>query len=305
MFFSYFARNITRKIIYHSGPTNSGKTFTAVERLKQASSGIYCGPLRLLAYEIYHKLNEAGIPCDLVTGEERKSGLEEYGHLFPDLDPSTYEVSHIACTAEILSLEKLYEVAVIDEIQTIRDELRGWAWTKAILGLQCQEMHICGEATAIDLIDTIVKKCGDTFEVNKYERLSKLIIESDPLGSLDNLQAGDCIVCFNRERISALVNEVQKLGHEVAVIYGDLPPLVKITMAEKFNDQNNSCKIMIATDAIGMGLNLNIRRIIFDKLERFCRSKSGILTKKEISVSSALQIAGRAGRFGTVTDQVS
>lgn len=87
------ARAINRKIIFHSGPTNSGKTYHAMERFTKAKSGVYCGPLKLLAQEVYHKINAMGTHCDLITGEERK-------YAQGDGNPS----AHVSCTVEMTSV---------------------------------------------------------------------------------------------------------------------------------------------------------------------------------------------------------
>lgn len=110
---------INRKIILHIGPTNSGKTYAALQRFEQCSSGIYCGPLRLLAHEVYERLNAKGVPCNLMTGEERR---ESDG------------VFKWAATVEMAPLNRKFDVAVLDEIQMIGDNDRGWAWTQAVLG---------------------------------------------------------------------------------------------------------------------------------------------------------------------------
>ena len=105
-----------------------------------------------------------------------------------------------------------------------------------------------------------------------------------------------CIVCFSKQDIYAVSRGLERLGKDCAVIYGSLPPGTKLAMAERFNDPRHSCKIMVATDAIGMGLNLNIRRIIFYSLNKIHLLEDGNREMKVISVSQALQIAGRAGK---------
>lgn len=150
----------------------------------------------------------------------------------------------------------LDEVAIIDEIQMIRDLGRGWAWTRALLGLIADEIHLCGEGGAADLIRQICLTTGEDVEVRNYKRLTELKIEDEALGSLENVQPGDCIVCFSKNDIYSVSRNIEALGREVAVIYGGLPPGTKLAQAAKFNDVNNSCKILVATDAIGMGLNL-------------------------------------------------
>ena len=112
-----------RKIIFHSGPTNSGKTHHALERFLSAKSGVYCGPLKLLAVEVFQKANNRGTVCDLVTGEERRT-------MRPDGEPA----NHISCTVEMTNVNQACEVAVIDEIQMTKDYQRGWAWTRALIG---------------------------------------------------------------------------------------------------------------------------------------------------------------------------
>jgi ATP-dependent RNA helicase SUPV3L1/SUV3 len=86
--------------------------------------------------------------------------------------------------------------------------------------------------------------------------LTELEVEESALMSLANVQPGDCIVCFSKNDIYSVSRQVEALGHEVAVIYGGLPPGTKLAQASKFNDPDNSCKVLVATDAIGMGLNL-------------------------------------------------
>ncbi|XP_064552930.1 ATP-dependent RNA helicase SUV3 homolog, mitochondrial isoform X1 [Drosophila montana] len=282
------ARAITRKIVFHAGPTNSGKTYHAMERYLGAKTGVYCGPLKLLATEVYNKANERGTPCDLVTGEERKFGISENS-----------PANHVACTVEMTSVNTPYEVAVIDEIQQMRDPQRGWAWTRAFLGLIADEVHVCGEAGALELLEKICETTGETVEVRRYDRLTELTVESSALGSLDNVMPGDCIVCFSKHDIYTVSREIEARGKEVAVIYGGLPPGTKLAQAAKFNDPENSCKVMVATDAIGMGLNLSIRRIIFYSLVKPTMNERGEREIDTISVSSALQIAGRAGRYRT------
>lgn len=148
------------------------------------------------------------------------------------------------------------EVAVIDEIQMIKDLGRGWAWTRALLGLIADEIHLCGEGGAADLIRQICLTTGEDVEIRNYKRLTDLKVENEALGSLENVQPGDCIVCFSKNDIYSVSRSIEALGKEVAVIYGGLPPGTKLAQAAKFNDVNSSCKILVATDAIGMGLNL-------------------------------------------------
>ncbi|KAF6041183.1 hypothetical protein EB796_000521 [Bugula neritina] len=282
------ARAKQRKIIIHAGPTNSGKTYHAFQRYLASKSGIYCGPLKMLAVELAQKSNDVGIACDLVTGEERNFADPE--GLMP--------AAHISCTVEMTDIERPIEVAIIDEIQMLRDKQRGWAWLRAFLGVNADEVHLCGEEAVIDLIKNIALDTGDTVEVKRYKRLTPIEYMNEPLGSIENVQDGDCIVCFNKSSIYQLCRELEKMGRQCAVIYGGLPPGTKLAQASRFNDPDDPCKVLIATDAIGMGINLNIRRVIFYSLLKIEESR-GSKINTVISPSQALQIAGRCGRYGT------
>jgi ATP-dependent RNA helicase SUPV3L1/SUV3 len=236
-------------------------------------------------------MNGRGVPCDLVTGEERRMARE-------DGEPS----SHVACTVEMTNGSQPYEVAVIDEIQLTKDFQRGWAWTRALLGVQAEEVHLCGEAAAVDLIRELCISTGEEVEVRHYKRLTKLVVEETAVETVDNIKDGDCIVCFNKQDIYSVSRALEAKGKEVAVIYGSLPPNAKLAMAKKFNDPVDPCRVMVATDAVGMGLNLNIRRMVFYSVNKMQLTKEGEREVNLISVSQALQIAGRAGRFGTEWD---
>lgn len=190
-------------------------------------------------------------------------------------------------------------MAVIDEIQMLKDPNRGWAWTRALLGIAAEEIHVCGETAAIDVVKEILLTVCEDVEVRSYKRLTELIIEDNALENLSNIRPGDCIVCFNKHDIFTITRQIEAMGKECAVIYGSLPPGTKLAQAKKFNDPEHSCKVLVATDAIGMGLNLNIGRVIFNSLVKPTVNEKGELEKDTISTSQALQIAGRAGRFGT------
>ncbi|CAK9823603.1 ATP-dependent RNA helicase SUV3 homolog, mitochondrial [Anthophora retusa] len=282
------ARTKKRKIIFHAGPTNSGKTYHALQRFMSAKSGVYCGPLKLLANEVYIKSNSMGTPCDLLTGEEQRYAKDIQS-----------PANHVACSVEMANIQNFYEVAVIDEIQLIRDLGRGWAWTRALLGIAADEVHLCGEHAAIQIIQSICLTTGESIEIKEYKRLTDLQVEDTALCSLQNVMPGDCIVCFSRNEIFTVSNAIEKMGKKVAVIYGSLPPGTKLAQAARFNDIDSSCNILVATNAIGMGLNLHIRRIIFYSLSQPVLDEKGEVVIRTISVSSALQIAGRAGRYGT------
>ena len=238
-------RAIQRKIVLHVGPTNSGKTYHALKRLEQADTGIYAGPLRLLAHEVYTRLNAKGKPCDLITGDEK---IVQGGG----------EAQMKSCTVEMVPLNTDVDVAVIDEIQMIGHKDRGWAWTQALLGLKAKEIHLCGEERSVPLIRELAASMGDEMEIHTYKRLSALATMSTSLRrQLSNLRKGDCVVVFSRVGIHAMKKEIEVATHKrVAIVYGGLPPEIRAQQAKLFNDPENDYDILVASDAIGMGLNL-------------------------------------------------
>ncbi|EPY52329.1 ATP-dependent RNA helicase Rpm2 [Schizosaccharomyces cryophilus OY26] len=278
------ARSQKRHIIMHVGPTNSGKTYHALQRLKQSKRGVYAGPLRLLAHEVYNRLNADGIRCNLLTGEEIREP-----HIVPHV---------VSCTVEMCSIYDSFEVAVIDEIQMIADPDRGFAWTNCLLGLQAKEIHLCGEESAVNLVKSIAKLTRDDFTVYRYNRLNRLKVAKASLRGKLKLQEGDCLVAFSRKDIFALKEKVEeKMGRRAAVIYGSLPPEVRNQQASLFNSEDHEEKILLASDAIGMGLNLTVKRIIFHKLKKFSGTEM-----IDIPIPQVKQIAGRAGRHQANTD---
>ena len=204
--------------------------------------------------------------------------------------------SHIACTVEMADVfETEYEVAIIDEIQLMGGcgQDRGWAWTRALLGIQAQEVHVCGDETVQKLVKSIAAKCGDGLEFRKYQRLCPLRMDH-PVLNYAQIEAGDCIVGFNRGDLYKMKNEIERnTSFKCALIYGRLPPENRRTQAKLFNSAKSGYDVLVSSDAIGMGLNLNIRRIIFSTTSKWNGFKKAPLTTHEI-----VQIAGRAGRFG-------
>ena len=279
------ARSIKRRFVLHTGPTNSGKTHAAISALKGAQTGVYCGPLRLLAWETCERLRDEGIPTDLLTGQEHDQ--EE-------------DATHVSCTVEMLnsrmSSGNIFDVAVIDEVQLIGDPVRGCAWTAAILGCPALEIHLCGSPSATPLIRRMVQETGDELEERSYERLSPLRVASKSMSSLDEVRHGDAVVVFTRRDLFKYKMELQKRGHLCSVVYGALPPVTRRKQAQQFNDTSDesASNVLVTTDAVGLGLNLRIGRIVFTTLRKFDGEMNRFLTGCEIK-----QIGGRAGRFGT------
>lgn len=103
------------------------------------------------------------------------------------------------------------EVAIIDEIQLLKDTGRGWAWTRAFLGVNADEVHVCGEAGAAALLQNLCETTGDILEINNYDRLSKLTVEDKALESLQNVEPGDCIVCFNKKNLLKVSRSLESM----------------------------------------------------------------------------------------------
>ncbi|XP_047946245.1 DExH-box ATP-dependent RNA helicase DExH16, mitochondrial-like [Salvia hispanica] len=272
------ARRKKRNVILHVGPTNSGKTYHALKRLELSPSGIYCGPLRLLAWEVAQRLNKANVPCELITGQERE-----------EIDGA----KHKAVTVEMSDVNSDYSCAVVDEIQMLGCKTRGFSFTRALLGICADELHLCGDPAAVPLIKEMLKVTDDVVEVKYYDRLSPLVPLDVPLGSFSKIRTGDCIVTFSRYEIYKMKRLIEdQRQHMCSVVYGSLPPATRSRQATMFNDENNGFDVLVASDAIGMGLNLNISRIIFSTLKKF----DGI-EMRDLTVSEIKQIAGRAGRY--------
>jgi ATP-dependent RNA helicase SUPV3L1/SUV3 len=161
--------------------------------------------------------------------------------------------SHVSCTIEKLDVSYNYEVALIDEIQLINDPFRGKAWTHALLGLKAEEIHLCGEPIALELIYKICKITGDDIYKVEHFRLGKLEVENDPITDIKDIKEGDCLIAFSKIDLLKLKNKISisKNNENVCgIIYGNLPPNTKKNQIKLFNNQSNSVKYLCATDAV-------------------------------------------------------
>jgi ATP-dependent RNA helicase SUPV3L1/SUV3 len=261
------------KYVLHIGETNTGKTHRAISRMKDADSGIYLAPLRLLALEVFDKLNNEGVPCNLKTGEEEK-----------EVD----QARHLACTVEMFHEKEEYEVVVIDEAQMLADQDRGFSWYKAITKARAKEVHIIGSENVRGLLLELVG--DDGVEIHNYQREIPLQVEEKEF-KLKHARQGDALVCFSRKKVLDTASRLQNNGHKVSMIYGSMPPETRKKQMMQFI--NGKTRVIVATDAIGMGLNLPIRRIVFLENDKFDGTRRRLLTSQEVK-----QIAGRAGRKG-------
>ena len=269
------ARRLQRTVTLFVGAPNSGKTHHAFERLAQAHDGAYLAPLRLLALEGRDRLVARGVPCSLLTGEEN----------VPALDARV-----VSSTIEMVNTRRPIDMAVIDEAQMIFDADRGWAWTQAIVGVPANELIVICSAYAVPAIENLLRLCGESCTVKHFERKQHVQPLPHPL-PLTALKHGDAVVAFSRREVLMLRDQIAADGHPVSVIYGALPPEVRRREAERF--AQGESHILVATDAIGMGLNLPIRRVLFSTMTKFDGQDDRPLTESEVH-----QIAGRAGRFG-------
>jgi ATP-dependent RNA helicase SUPV3L1/SUV3 len=269
------ARQLQRKVTLYVGPPNSGKTHAAFERLAQAASGAYLAPLRLLALEGRDRLVARNVPCSLLTGEENVPA------------PGARVVSS---TIEMVGTNTIIDCAVIDEAQMIFDGSRGWAWTQAIVAVPASEVIVICSAYAVPAIENLLGLCGERCTVREFERKQHVQLLAKPV-PLPSLTLGDAVVAFSRRDVLMLRDQIAAAGHPVSVIYGALPPEVRKREAERFAE--GASHILVATDAIGMGLNLPIRRVLFSTMTKF----DGI-DDRPLGESEVHQIAGRAGRFG-------
>jgi ATP-dependent RNA helicase SUPV3L1/SUV3 len=269
------ARSMMRKVEIFTGPTNSGKTYAGMQLLSKAGSGAYLAPLRLLAMEGQEAMIERGISCSLVTGEERR------------IDPQAH---FVASTVEMADFSEPIEAAVIDEAQMLADKDRGWAWTAAICGLPAKHLAIVCAPEAVEMVKALLARTGEPCVVHEFKRKTPLEAQAQPV-SESRLIDGDAIIAFSRKNALMWRDTVAAQGKTVAVIYGALAPEVRRSEAKRFAD--GSAQVLVATDAIGMGLNLPIKRVVFSTASKFDGQETRELTTQELR-----QIAGRAGRYG-------
>jgi len=268
------ARALKRKLIFHVGPTNSGKTYQAMKALEKADTGYYLAPLRLLALEGYENLKATGVAASLITGEEQI--VDEYA-------------THISSTIEMLNFNIDVDVCVIDEVQMLNDRDRGWAWANAIIGTPAKEVYMTGSLDALEAIQALADWLGEKLEVIYFERKNPLSVmyQATPLNAIEPQTA---VIAFSRKDVLQLKQQLSR-NYKVSVVYGNLSPEVRREEARRFRD--GETEVLVATDAISMGLNLPIKTILFSKDNKFDGERRRTLIPSEV-----IQIAGRAGRYG-------
>jgi ATP-dependent RNA helicase SUPV3L1/SUV3 len=269
------ARALKRQIIAVVGPTNSGKSWTALNALAEAESGVALAPLRLLAHEFKEALADRGVMASLMTGEERIC------------EPGS---RHVAATVEMCPFRDPVDVAIIDEAQMLHDPDRGSAWTAAIMGVPARKVYVLGAPHCLPMVKRIADLCGDPVRVIRLERKSPISVSKTPK-TLEDIRPGEAVVAFSRRAVYDIRATLLRQGKSVAVVYGGLSPDVRRAEAARFG--SGEAQILVSTDAIGMGLNLPISGLYFSSLKKFDGSRDRDLTPQEIK-----QIGGRAGRYG-------
>ena len=273
----------SKKIIALLGPTNTGKTHDAIERMMEFESGIFGLPLRLLAREVYEKcVRKIGLnKVALITGEEK---------IIPN------SASFFICTVESMPKDKAVDFVAVDEIQMCTDKERGHIFTDRLLYARGEELTMfLGSQVMKNIIIDLVEEV----EFVKKERFSKLSYGG--YKKISRLDGKAAIIAFSIEEVYAIAELVRRQKGGAAVIMGSLSPKTRNSQVELY--QSGDVDYLVATDAIGMGLNMDIEQIYFSNLKKFDGKKTRRLNLVELS-----QIAGRAGRyknngiFGTTGD---
>ena len=259
-------------VVAHLGPTNSGKTYHALEVLKERGRGVYAGPLRMLAQEAHRRLSaELGEDAvGLVTGEERIN----------DSAPI------ICCTVEMAPSSG--EVLVLDEVQWADDPERGSAWTRLLLAGDYRHILVLGALDA----EPLVLNAFPEAEVKVFERILPLEFVGER--SLRGLTPGTVVVAFSRKAVLALAGEINRLHPDrVSVLYGAMPLSSRREEIDRFLSGRSD--VTVATDVLGHGVNLPCETLLFAETTKFDGESRRDLLPWELA-----QIAGRAGRFGLV-----
>ena len=261
-----------QKIIALLGPTNTGKTHVAIEKMLEFETGIFGLPLRLLAREVYDKcIDKVGASkVALITGEEK-------------IIPST--ANYFICTVESMPKNKQVDFIAIDEIQMCADRERGHIFTERMLESRGTKLTMF---LGSQVMENIIKELVKNVEFEKKERYSKLSYSG--IKKISRLERKVAIIAFSIEEVYAIAELVRRQKGGAAVIMGSLSPKTRNSQVGLY--QSGDVDYLIATDAIGMGLNMDINEIYFSNLKKFDGKKTRRLNLVELS-----QIAGRAGRF--------
>ncbi len=263
---------VENKIIALLGPTNTGKTYMAIEKMLEFNSGIFGLPLRLLAREVYDKcVKKLGAEkVALITGEEK---------IIPN------SAQFFICTVESMPKDKVVDFVAVDEIQMCGDRERGHIFTDRLLNFRGEVLTMF---LGSQIMRNIISELVENVEFIKQERFSKLSFNGSK--KISRLNRKSALIAFSIEEVYALAELVRRQKGGSAVIMGSLSPKTRNSQVELY--QSGDVDYLVATDAIGMGINMDIEQISFSNLRKFDGKKIRRLRITEIS-----QIAGRAGRY--------
>ncbi len=260
------------KITAVLGPTNTGKTHLAIETMLSFESGMIGFPLRLLAREVYDKVIKK-ISLDkvaLITGEEK-------------IIPSN--AKYFLCTVESMPIDKHLEFVGVDEIQMCSDHERGHIFTDRLLNMRGEKLTmLMGSST----IKNIISKLDGDIEFINRERLSKLTYTGHK--KISRIDRKTAIIAFSAEEVYAIAELIRRQKGGAAIVMGSLSPKTRNAQVELY--QSGDVDFLVATDAIGMGINMDLDFVYFSNVKKFDGKKLRRLNLSEIG-----QIAGRAGRY--------
>ncbi|TKJ32131.1 helicase-related protein [Blastococcus sp. CCUG 61487] len=261
-------------VVFHLGPTNSGKTYESLQALAATGSGVYAAPLRQLAHEAYEKLS-AQLPegtVGLSTGEE-------------EIDPFA---PIVCCTVE--KAPPRGEMLVLDEAHWVTDPDRGHHWARLLLTGEYGEMHLISAAEAYLVLKPLVSD-AERIEVVNHKRLSRLDVLRAPVRP-NGVRPQTLVVAFSRKAVYAAAAELdQHRPGKVGVLYGALPPATRREVIQRFT--GGELDVLVTTDVIGHGINVPATTVLFAETTKFDGQEMRPLRSWE-----AAQIAGRAGRYG-------
>ena len=260
------------KITAVLGPTNTGKTFLAIETMLSFDSGMMGFPLRLLAREVYDKVIKKIDPnkVALITGEEK-------------IIPSN--AKYYFCTVESMPVDRNLDFVGIDEIQMCSDHERGHIFTERLLNLRGEKLTMFMGSNSMK---NIIEKLEEDIEFIDRKRLSKLTYSGHK--KISRIERKSAIIAFSAEEVYAIAELIRRQKGGAAIVMGSLSPKTRNSQVSLY--QSGDVDFLVATDAIGMGINMDLDNIYFSKLKKFDGKKLRRLKLSEIS-----QIAGRAGRY--------
>ena len=254
------------------GPTNTGKTFLAIETMLSFQSGMIGFPLRLLAREVYDKVIKKIDPSKvaLITGEEKIIPLN---------------AKYFLCTVESMPVDKSLEFVGVDEIQMCADSERGHIFTDRLLNLRGEKLTmLMGSNT----IKSIIEKLNDDIEFINKERFSKLSFGGHK--KISRIERKSAVIAFSAEEVYAIAELIRRQKGGAAIVMGSLSPKTRNAQVNLY--QSGDVDYLVATDAIGMGINMDLDQVFFSNIKKFDGKKL-----RRLNISEIGQIAGRAGRY--------